>query len=143
MKKLFYNIYSNISEKQFFKVDKKLNVVQYRMSKILYPDGWQKEPQTDGLGVGFRKKTAKIFGSIGITFDDQPGKLTFSLGILKYFDENNVRYSLRQYIFENEEFDYFEDKTEDFITLALTKYHTWSREDIINLGEKDQLTSYK
>jgi hypothetical protein len=142
MKKLYYNVYSNINDRQYFKIERKLNVLQYEMSKVLFPLGWRlPDPITkkDGLYVSFIKSEKIIKGNIGVTFDDHPNKITFTFAVIKYFDENNYRFGLRDNLFESEEFSFFEDKVVELTELAVKKYNSWDRDTIISMGEKDEL----
>ncbi|HEY8784455.1 MAG TPA: hypothetical protein VIM16_22710 [Mucilaginibacter sp.] len=139
MKKLHYNIYSNITDRQFLKIEKKLLVLKYKMSKYLLQFGWQQLPEGDGLAIAFAKKNGVMRGSIGLVFDDHPNGITFTFDVMKCFDENNDRFCLENNLFEQKELSFFENKIEEFTQLAFEKCNSWERDDIIALGEKIEL----
>lgn len=142
MGKLFYNVYSSITDKEFIRVDKKLVVLKYKMSAILFPHNWRfPEPsdRDDGLGILFLKKEKGLTGNIGLGFEDEPGGVTFFFGVLKYFDENNYEYFLRENLCEHKAIDFLENNIEELTQSALKKYNGWNKEVIINSGDKDAL----
>jgi hypothetical protein len=143
MSKLFYNIYSNITDRQYFKIEKKMKLWEYRISGALLPSGWmitKYDKMADALIIDYTKKTKLTNGNIGITFDDIPGKISFSFYVAESFDENNYRYFLRAYVFEQQEADFFESTLGGFTDEALKKYNSWNKKEMMDLGEKDKLS---
>ena len=139
MPKLFYNVYSNITDREYLKIEKKLNLLQYKMSKILFPHNWQLISQAekkDGLYAGFRKSEKVLEGSIGLAFEDEPGGLTFIFGVAKSFDESHYRYILQKAICKNQKIEFIENNIEELTKQVLETYNGWSKDDILNLGEK-------
>lgn len=142
MKKLYYNIYSNITERQFFSIEKRLKTLQYKVSRILLSVGWKLTTpvgSNDGLTFNLSRKEGIFRGSIGISFEDKPGKISFTFGVIKYFDEDNYRYGLKHILIEDKEFIAFEKEITELTRLALQKYDSWTKEDILLLGEKDKI----
>jgi hypothetical protein len=135
---------SNISERKFHSVAKKMLILEYKMSQILYPLGWllPSPIAKSGTLVIDIKKNEKNFGSdIVLVFDDHPNQVRFTFYVSKFFDENNFRYSLRENLFENKQLSFFEKKINTLVTVALGKYNSWSKEDIITLGIKVELSN--
>jgi hypothetical protein len=141
MSKLFYNVYSNITDKEYLRIERRLNILQYKMSGILFPYNWRlPEPGRDeGLGVLFLKKEKGFTGNIGLAFEDEPGGVTFFFGVLKYFDENNYEYSLTENLYEHKGIDFLENNIEELTQSALKKYNGWSKEIIVRSGSKNAL----
>lgn len=137
MGRLYYNVYSNINEKEYFAIEDKLVILESAIASSLRNSGWKiSEPvrKSDGLGVDFIYKDLAFHGNMGILFEDIPNIQTFTFYVTKSFDEKHKRYFIRADIFQKKEFEYFEDNVADFVSQALEQYKAWSRYNIIYSG---------
>jgi hypothetical protein len=136
-RRLLYNVYSNISDEDFFYIEDKLAKIESQIAKILRNKGWRITDTVrniDGLAVNFIYKDDKFYGNICVLFEDKPCKKTFTFAVTKSFDEKKKRYFIRADIFSDKGFESFEDNIEDFVAQALKQYEDWSRYNIIYYG---------
>ena len=90
MKKLNYNVYSNISDAEYFSIEDRLIRLESAMAKTLRKKGWRLSEtviNNDALVVDYIFKDSEFHGNIGIAFDDLPKQQTFSFYVTKSFDE--------------------------------------------------------
>ena len=142
MGKLLYNIYSNISDRKFLQIEKKMSIWEYYMSGVLIPQGWRcskKVTDNDALIISFVKDDKMFYGNMGIAFEDKPGKITFNFYLTKSFDENGFGYFLSIDIFSGREAESLENDIVELTKSTLEKYSTITKSDVIDLGEKDAI----
>ena len=65
-------------------------------------------------------------------FEDHPGRLGFSVAIIKTLDEDAVRYFKKEAIVENITLDSLEEHFDSYCRQAIAKYNSWSKQDIKN-----------
>jgi hypothetical protein len=112
------------------------------MLKILKHGGWRLHSpvvHSDALAIDFVKTDSLLHGNLGIKFEDIPKKITFTFAVTKSFDENQYRYFLREDVFSDKGFDFFENKIAEFTDLALQKYNGWTKDDIVKMGTRSKL----
>jgi len=144
MKKLRYNIYSNIDDGEYLAIQDELISLEAKMVENLHGKGWNLKysvASDDGLNINFFKKETIFYGSLSIVFLDKVDVVTFTMTISKSFDESGIRYILRDNIFTNETFNVFVNHISEFLDNGLKMYNDWSKTDILNLGDKIDLTS--
>jgi hypothetical protein len=137
MRKLYYNIYSNISDDEYFAIQDRLVVIEEELVALLKNNGWnlrEHVAKDDGLAIDFFKNESHIYGSFSIVFNDLPGAATFSSGITKSFNENDIRYLKRHYFFKRKDLSFFENKLSKLVDRALRRYDSWSKEEIRHSG---------
>ena len=142
MGKLLYNIYSNISDRKFLQIEKKMSIWEYYMSGVLIPLGWRcskKVIDNDALIISFVKDDKMFYGNMGIVFEDKPDKITFNFYLTKSFDENGFGYFLSIDIFSGREAESFENDIVELTKSTLEKYSNITKSDVIDLGEKDAI----
>jgi len=138
MKKLLYNVYSNITDREFLAIEKQLTTLEYKMSQILFPGNWRIDvhvSKNDALIIDFLKREKGFHGNLGIRFGETESKDEFTFYLTKSFDENKIRYFLGLAIFEHKPLTFFKDDINFFVNKAIEVYNNWTKEDIISLGE--------
>jgi hypothetical protein len=139
MGQLRYNVYSNITDRKYLSIEKKMMIWEYRMSVILLSLGWMKiksVTENDALIVDFVKRNDFFYGNMGIVYEDRPDKISFNFYVTKSFDVDDYRYFLADDIFKEKEMDFFENNINGFTRLALEKYNSWNKMQVMSLGEK-------
>ncbi|WP_295792718.1 hypothetical protein [Mucilaginibacter sp.] len=137
MRKLLYNVYSNINDDEFFEIEDKLVKLESAIARILQPKHWRLTNtvrNNDALIIDLTCRDGEFYGNIGVEFEDKPQKKTFRFYVTKSFDEKNKRYFIRTDIFSNKEFSCFENNINDFVFAALKQFDDWSRYNIIYYG---------
>jgi hypothetical protein len=97
-----YNVYSNMTDGEFFNIEKQLTTLEHKMSQILLPGNWRIDvhvSQNDVLIIDFLKKEKGFYGNLGIRFEETESKDEFTFYLTKSFDENKIRYFLGLPIF--------------------------------------------
>ena len=142
MGKLLYIVYSNISDKKFLQIDKKMSIWEYYMSGVLISSRWRcskKVTDNDALIISFIKYDKIFYGNMGVVFEDKPGKITFNLYLTKSFDEDGFRYFFAHDVFSGREATFFENDIVELTKSTLEKYSTITKSDVMHLGEKDAI----
>jgi hypothetical protein len=142
MGRLLYNVYSNISDRKYLEVEKKMSIWEHYMFRVLLPLGWRctkKVIENDALIVDFTKDDKTFRGNMGIVYEDKPGKITFNFYLTKSFDESGFRYFFALDIFSGREAESFENDIVELTKSTLEKYSTITKSDVIDLGEKDAI----
>lgn len=140
MKKLSYNIYSNIlTDGEFIEIKKKLSTLESQMFDILSSMGWQitmPVRTSDGLAIDFTKCELNHYGNIGLKFDSEAKGKVFRFYVTKSYDVDKIRCFLADDIFRNKPFGFFENNINIYLKEALKKYDEWTDEKIVELGEE-------
>ncbi|ASU35235.1 hypothetical protein [Mucilaginibacter xinganensis] len=139
MKKLNYNVYTNINDTQYLTIRDKLVLIELKMEQALKGSGWNlKDPiiAADGLTINFVINDSVFLGNLGILFEDAPDSITFEFFVSKSYDYYYLRHFLSCAVFKHKGFDFFESDILKFINEALGKYNSWSMEQIVESGRK-------
>lgn len=142
MQKLIYNIYNNLSERKYLKIQSKMAVWEHQMSTLLHPLNWkitENVSNNDVLIVDFIKRGQDFNGNIGIQYEDKTYNITFNFYVTKGFDENNYRYFLCQNLFINKAIDQINSDILTYTKAAIEIYESWTKDDLIKKGDKDKL----
>ena len=137
-----YNVYSNMTDGEFFNIEKQLTTLEHKMSQILLPGNWRIDvhvSQNDVLIIDFLKKEKGFYGNLGIRFEETESKDEFTFYLTKSFDENKIRYFLGLPIFEHKPLAFFNDDINSCVNKAIEIYNSWTKENIISLGETVEL----
>lgn len=132
-----YNIYDSISDNQYQKLDLELRRIDIPISRFVqhysfYPE---RDSGKGGLGLGYEKKEDAFDGGIGISFDDLPGKPTFTLGMIKTYDTEKRRYYKREDVIKCFELSELEKSFEEWMVKAIERYNALTKQDLIEYVE--------
>ncbi|RYF89491.1 MAG: hypothetical protein EOO03_05935 [Chitinophagaceae bacterium] len=131
MRELLYNIYTNITENEFFAIKAKLIDIELQMLKLIGKSGWavsESVETSDALIVNFLLDDGAFMGNMGIKINDVAGVKLFDFYVTKGFDVGNKRHFVRKYIFKSQPYSHFGDAIEKFTNQALLQYDMWTKE---------------
>ncbi|MBK6483375.1 MAG: hypothetical protein IPG01_09645 [Chitinophagaceae bacterium] len=134
---MFYNIYKNITEKEYYALKVELNKFQEVVNKYLeqfsfYP---QRKKYPEALNFDFEKYDDNFLGGIGFSYDDLPGKLTFTLNLIKAYDTPNGRYYHSETVVKSFEAKDLWKNYEQWFKKAVDNYNSISKEDLTDYTE--------
>ena len=135
---LFYNIYSNISDEEFLVIQDKLIALEKVILDHLISDGWtltMKVSENDALVIDLVKQGKIFYGNMGLNYEDQPSKQTFSFYVTKSL-EGKKSFFYKDVIHEEKPIEFFENNIDVILQEALLIYNHWSEEFIITHGEE-------
>jgi len=144
MTKLYYNIYSNISDENFIRVRERLSAIESEMAKVLVPLGWRMHTpvaENDALIVDFVRHRPDFDGNLGIAFNEESQQELFTFYLTKGYDQGKVRSTIRKFIFEDKELPFVEENVGRLLASALETYGAWSKEDIDKRGTSFEMPS--
>jgi hypothetical protein len=139
MRKLLYSLYSNITDDEYFELKDKLDQIENEVSNILRDSNWYLNKSgkgSDYLVVDYLKDTIDFFGNLGLIFNGETEGKLFSFYVTKTFDVENIRYFMKENLFENKNLDFFSTDIDSYVKKAIIMYEGWTREHIQEFGEK-------
>src|SRR5689334_4623032 len=101
MDNMLYNVYKNISDKDFKELEKRLEKIQSIVTALMEDEGFvltsEVYGKSDGLGIDYvTKEDSDFMGNIGFSFNDFPGRQTFRGVIIKSYDHDGKRFYKRE-----------------------------------------------
>jgi hypothetical protein len=130
---MLYNIYKNISDKDFTDIKEELSKLNNLILQS-FPEQLAhlyRADESDYLALNFTFATQLPYlGNLAIMYEDLPGKITFSIGIVKALDKGGVRFYKKEDIVENIDIDTLRTRVLDYCESAIQKYQSWSANDL-------------
>src|SRR5206468_12542708 len=94
---------------------------------------------SDALSLNFEMKNSAVFSSnFAFLFEDLPGMQSFEFRLVKTFDDDNYRYSVKRQILKNASMEYIEANYISIVSGAVEKFNNISLEEIME-GTKIKL----
>ena len=134
---MIYNIYKNIDEKSYdaFEIEiNKLNliIIEYIQQFFFYSE---RKRNPDELGFSYKKYPDDFKGGIGFSFDDLPGKLTFSLNLIKAYDVKEGRYYHGETAVKSFDLNDLTNNYKEWFKKAIERYNSLRKEDLTDYVE--------
>ncbi len=134
-----YQFYTNLNSDDHSLYHKRIIKLVDKIIPLLNGSGFAfHEPKDrDAIAIGFSKADRNMKGGFGIAYDNKIGSPTFSLQIIKTFDEKTRRFYKKEFVAKSLTLEEISKNLENLIKTTINRYDEIETEDLSDFVDQE------